>query len=47
MGRGPIQRSRTGRGTLPVVRDGLRNPPGGPGLVWGPSQRSGTGWVTL
>ena len=32
-----------GRGNLSKVRDGLGNPPKGPGRVWGPSQTSDMG----
>ena len=32
-GRGLSQRSRTGWGTLPNIRDGSLDPPGGPGRV--------------
>ena len=44
---GPTGRSGTGRGTLKVARDGLREPRGGPGRVGGPLRKSGTGWGTL
>ena len=33
----------TGLGTLGEVQDGSGDPLGGPGRVWGPSGRSGTG----
>ena len=36
-----------GRETLLVVRDGLGDREGGPGLVEGPYQRSGTGGEVL
>ena len=35
------------RRNLPEVRDGSRDPPKGPGLVWGPSWKSRTGRGTL
>ena len=35
------------RETLSEVRDGSGDPPGCPGWVRGPSERSGTGWGTL
>ena len=44
---GPSRSSGTGQGKLPVVQNGLGDPPGGLGRVEGPSQRSGVGTGTL
>ena len=40
---GPSGRSRTGRGTFGVDRDGYWNPQGGPGRGRGPSGKFGMG----
>ena len=47
MGRGPSERSGMGWGTLKGVRDGLRDPYGGPGWVGGTTRRFRTGRGTL
>ena len=44
---GDPRMSRTGQVVIWKVRDGLGGPPGGPGLVGGPSRRSWTGRGTL